>query len=131
MARKKAVKRAAKSKVAQPAIVDEQQELMPAAAVEPVTVEGPTIKITVEPYERGTALFAIRGSRVDVGPRTILRFDGTTLYWTKKRWSENRSEAAVLMTRGDLLLELERAKLAGPFQAKASELMVEWKRFMS
>ncbi len=93
--------------------------------------EGPTVKITVEPHNRGTALFAVCGSRVDVGTRRILTFAGTTLYWTKKRWSENRAEAAVLISKADLLVELERAKLAAPFQAKASELMVEWKRFMS
>jgi hypothetical protein len=97
----------------------------------PVVAEEPTVKITVEPYERGTALFAVCGSRVDVGARTILTFGGATLYWTKKRWSENRAEAAVLMSKADLLVELERAKLAAPFQAKASDLMVEWKRFMS
>jgi hypothetical protein len=131
MARKKVVRRTAKSKTAQAAIVDDQAESTPTTVVAPAEVEGPTVKITVESYQRGAALFAVRGSRVDVGARTILQFGGTTLYWTKKRWSENHSEAAVLMSNGDLLLELERAKLAAPFQAKASELLVEWKRFMS
>jgi hypothetical protein len=103
----------------------------PPATEEPIEAERPTVKITVESYDRGMALFAVCGSRIDIGPRRILTFTGTTLCWTKKGWSENRSEAAVLMTKADLLLELERAKLAAPFQAKGSELMVEWKRFMS
>ena len=110
---------------------DDPSAVTPPTDKEAVAPEGPTVKITVEPFDRGTAIFAVCGSRVEVGPRTILTFAGTTLCWTKKRWSENRSEAAVLLTKADLLLELERAKLAAPFQAKPSKLMVEWKRFMS
>ena len=111
-------------------VISDPSATTPATDEGPVA-QGPTVKIIVEPHDRGTALFAVCGSRVDVGTRSILTFNGATLYWTKKRWSENRSEAAVLLTKADLLVELERAKLAAPFQAKVSELMVEWKRFMS
>lgn len=133
MAKKKALKRSPRKK-ARPRRKAEQpaDPLPPENAHAAPTQEGPAVKITVDRCERGKALFATCGRQIAISEhRNLLLFDGPPLFWTKKKWSENRSEIAVFTSTADLLLELERAKRAAPFQAPATGVIVEWKTFLT
>lgn len=133
MAKTSSPPRSPSEKIAKLEKTDDPTEPAPPVEVtEPLEHLATRVKITVDRYERGTALFATCGRQVIVGEnRKVLTFDGLMLYWTRKQWSEIRSETAILMTNGDLLIELERAKRAAPFQADAGGVIVEWKHFLS
>ena len=89
------------------------------------------VKITVEKHQHGTALSAVRGDTVTIGPNLqLMKYGGTTLYWTRTAWSEELAQTAVLITKHDITLELERAKRALPFGIDVSGIIVEWNVFL-